>query len=90
MSTFKDPNRGTYTPASGGQAVEIDLHFDKEYKQVIEQEGVFVEVTKKAATVKATDVPAPRHGDTLVFGSDTYTVRSIIPSGGLTTLILSE
>jgi hypothetical protein len=89
MGVFAAPTRGVYTP-TGGAPVEVALDFDQSFRQVVEQDGVPVEVMRKAATFKTSDIPSPRHGDTLLFLGETYTVRGVIPSGGLVTVVLSE
>jgi hypothetical protein len=89
IGAFAAPARGVYTP-TGGAPREISLDFDKTFRQVVEQDGVPVEVIRKAATFKSSDIPAPRHGDTLTFEGGSYTVRGVIPAGGLVTVILSE
>ena len=90
MSVFKEPTRGIYTPADGGQAVSVDVIFDEAYRLVQEQDGVPVEVLRKAATLKTADVEKPRHGDRLELEGASYTVRGVVPGGGMNTLLLSD
>lgn len=79
----------TYTP-QGGQASAIKAIFDNSFDAVNLTGGV-VESASPQATVKTTDVPNAKHGDTLNINSITYKIIGIHPDAtGITLLILSK
>lgn len=79
-----------YTPAVGVPSTVVGI-FDAEFAAVDLQAGVEVESTRPQFMCRTADVAAAAHGETLVIGAITYTIRGAHPDGtGVTTLILEK
>lgn len=91
METFRAPTPAIYQPA-GGQAVSVDAIVQESYRLVSTgADGIPVETSHRAVTVKTSDVPAPRYGDRVTLDGAAMIVRQVIPDGaGLVTLVLSQ
>lgn len=79
-----------YTPA-GGSPVEIRGMFNAAFLLVELKDGVSVESSRPVITIKTSDAPLAKRGDSIAVNSATYSVRGVEPDGrGLTMLILGR
>ena len=62
----------TYTPP-GGSAAAVTVILDRS-SEVVQQDRTAVTIEQPRALVRASDVPAPGHGDTLAVGTTTWRV----------------
>lgn len=81
----------TYTPAAGGAPVMLRGIFNAAFILVELQDGVSVESSRPVITIRTSDAPLAKRGDSIEVNATAYSVRGVEPDGrGLTMLILGR
>lgn len=80
-----------YTPAAGGEPVMLRGIFNAAFILIELQDGISVESSKPVITIKTSDAPLAKRGDSIEVNSTVYSVRGVEPDGrGMTMLVLGR